>query len=88
MRNIGNSDHAVVVARPLLSAYKSTAPVRAQIIVRSGKIADTVAALNTIDWSAKMPKNIGAQQAADALYNAIGEAQDRYQPTKILKLRG
>ncbi len=85
---LGESDHMIVLCKPSQSLYKACIPATVKIMARTGKVADTVHQLRTTDWSPVISNLRGdPQEAINLFYSSILEAENTWQPLKVLKLK-
>ena len=98
--SLGKSDHDIVIARPPAAAYSTTIPPKRKIMVRTGKIEDTVAQIRTTNWAAlglkttsnklfdnRAQARLETQKAFDIVYATILAAQDHHQPLKVSRVK-
>ncbi len=86
---IGRSDHSTVEASSSSTQYKQLLAAKSKILVRTGRIEDTVAEIDMIRWSALMPADFtnNGQECFDVFYSAVLACQDHHQPLKTAKTR-
>ena len=82
------SDHAIVKCTPPAAEYKATIPPTKRVQIRTGKVADTVAAIRCMNWDGIIKTAIKSpKQAMDMFYSVLLTAQDTHQPLKLVKAR-
>jgi hypothetical protein len=87
--SVGTSEHAVVVCKASPTAYAKTRPKTTKVEVRDNKISNTVNALRQIDWFSSIDSlATNPQTSFDRLYQLISEAEERFQPLRMMKIKG
>jgi hypothetical protein len=93
MPEIGGSDHLMVLARPSITKKQvNKIPIK-KGLCRSGKIIHTVACIRQIDWDQVIPFHVrnfafgNGQQAFDAFYDSVRNAEDINQPTRMVRFK-
>jgi hypothetical protein len=91
---LGESDHDIVLAKPSPYLYKQSRPKATKIMVKKGKIEDTIAQIRRTSWDSVIPfdsRNFlfgKGQVAFDSFYTILQEAEAMHQPTKAAKIKG
>ena len=86
-KNIFNSDHDLVLAKPIFKLHKQRQPKKESITTRTGKLEDTISEIGKIDWKELIDTETDPQSKFDVFYNTIDDIQNTCQPTKIIKIR-
>ncbi|RNA19401.1 RNA-directed DNA polymerase from mobile element jockey, partial [Brachionus plicatilis] len=83
------SDHRIVLAVAPKHLYSATRPSERKILVRSGQLRDTVAAIRQLDTNALLADiETDPHSSINRFMQAIRNAQDLHQPLRIVKTKG
>ena len=86
-KNIFNSDHDLVLAKPIFKLHKQRQPKKKTITTRTDKMEDTINERGKIDWNELINTNNDPQSKLNVFYNTIDDIRKTCQPIKTVKTR-
>ena len=75
-RNIFNSDHNLVLAKPIFKQYKQQRPKIETITTRTGKLEDTIDKIIKKNWNDPICTNAEPQNQFDVFYQTLDDIVD------------
>ena len=77
----------MVIDYPLATKYKSNQEKQQKVTIRTGKIENTITCIEEKHWTDIIKLDATPQIKFNAFYDNINTIQNKFQPTKSIKLK-